>query len=586
MKTQLPRWKLSDLLKSPKKDFQSLSQDMEHIVSQLEALRPHLNASVSPEHFKKAFHLYEDFSTAAGKLRAYASLWFAENTQNQKATAFEAQVRKQLTNFSNRLVFLDLWWQGLSKQKSANLLKVAGDIRYYLESLLQVKPYTLKETEEQIITIKNSTGREALETLYGMFTNNFTFHLTIKKRRRVLTREELSAYIRSPSSHLRKAAYQELFRVYGNQKNVIGEMYKTLVSDWKNEGLTLRRYRSPLAVRNVANDIPDEAVETLLATCRKNASLFQQYFYLKARLLGLKSLNRYDLYAPVTASKVTYSFDKARSIVFESYKQFSPTLAEMAERVWREHHLDAQIRPGKIGGAFCYSVHPKKTPYVLLNYTGQARDISTLAHELGHAVHSMLAERHSILTFHVCLPLAETASVFGEQLLSETLLSRKLRKRERQSLLVTQLDDLYATILRQAFFVEFEKTAHQSIEKGATVDDLGRSYQQLLLKQFGRAIAVPPEFQWEWLAIPHIFVSPFYCYAYSFGNLLVLALYQQYKKEGAAFVPKYLSLLGAGGSSSPESVLCPLGVNIRSENFWQLGFDRIQELITALEQTL
>jgi len=586
MKTQLPHWKLSDLLKSPKKDFQSLSQDMEHIVSQLEALRPHLNASISPEHFKKAFHLYEDFSTAAGKLRAYASLWFAENTQNQKASAFEAQVRKQLTNFSTRLVFLDLWWQGLSKQKNAGLLKVAGDIRYYLESLLRAKPYTLKETEEQIITIKNSTGREALETLYEMLTNNFTFRLTFRKQRRLLTREELSTYVRSPSSHLRKAAYQELFRVYGEQKNVIGEMYKTLVSDWKNEGLSLRRYASPLSVRNVANDIPDEAVETLLATCRSNAPLFQQYFRLKARLLGLRSLSRYDIYAPVTTSKVTHSFDKALSIVFESYEQFSPTLAERAKRVWRERHLDAQSRPGKIGGAFCYSVHPTMTPYVLLNYTGQARDIATLAHELGHAVHSMLAERHSILTFHSSLPLAETASVFGEQLLSETLLRREGRKRERQALLVAQLDDLYATILRQAFFVEFEKAAHHVIEEGATVDDLGRSYQQFLKKQFGRAITVPEEFQWEWLTIPHIFVSPFYCYAYSFGNLLVLALYQQYKKEGEAFVPKYLTLLGAGGSRSPESVLRPLGIDIRSEKFWQLGFDRIHQLITALEETM
>ena len=270
----------------------------------------------------------------------------------------------------------------------------------------------------------------------------------------------------------------------------------------------------------------------------------------------------------------------------DAYKQFSPALAELAQRVPAERHLDAQIRPGKMGGAFCYSMLPTLTPYVHMNYTGRTRDISTLAHELGHAVHSMMAKDHSVLTFHPSLPLAETASVFGEQLLSEAVLAQEPRKQVRQALLVAQLDDLYATILRQSFFVEFERLAHQLIAEGATVEKLGQCYLHLLKQQFGRAVKVSEDFQWEWLMIPHIFVSPFYCYAYSFGNLLVLALYQKYQRKGSSFVPQYLDLLASGGSASPESILKPIGVDIRSERLWQSGFDRIHHMVDALEKTM
>jgi oligoendopeptidase F len=239
-----------------------------------------------------------------------------------------------------------------------------------------------------------------------------------------------------------------------------------------------------------------------------------------------------------------------------------------------------------MGGAFCYSVRPKQTPYVLVNFTGEARDVSTLAHELGHAVHAMLAENHPVLTFHSALPLAETASIFGEQLLSDSLLTQERDNTVKVSLLLGQLDDAYATIMRQAFFVVFEREAHRMISKGATIDELAETYLTLLGDQFGRAVKVGEEFRWEWLAIPHIFASPFYCYSYSFGNLLVLALFQQYKKEGKAFIPKYLELLASGGSSSPQALLSPLGVNVSSRKFWQGGFARIHALVNELEKNM
>jgi oligoendopeptidase F len=226
------------------------------------------------------------------------------------------------------------------------------------------------------------------------------------------------------------------------------------------------------------------------------------------------------------------------------------------------------------------------TPYVMLNYTGDARDIATMAHELGHAVHGMMADHHSVFTFHSTLPLAETASVFGERILSDALMSQERSKAVRQGLLLSQLDDIYATVLRQAYFVRFETLAHQMIGEGATAEQVAKAYMKELRQQFGKAVKVPQEFEWEWLTIPHIFASPFYCYAYSFGNLLVLALYRMYREQGSTFVPRYLDLLSTGGSQSPQQILAKVGVDMTSVNFWQSGFDQIGEMIEQLESTL
>ena len=586
-KTQTaPRWTLSDLLAHPQKDFDKLCVSLEKQVSQLEKLRPRLTQGVSTSLFHQAYQLKNSITEISAIIHAFAFLWFAENTQQQSARAFKGKIREQLTSFENRILFLDLWWQDLTPQKAKPLLHQSETLQYYLETLTRLKPHTLSEAEEQIISVKDSTGRNAMEMLYGVLTSGLKFSLTIDGVIHSLSREELTTHARHSSARRRQAAYQELFRVYEGHRNVIGEMYKTLVLDWKNEGVTLRHHQTPIAVRNRANDVPDQAVTALLKTCRKNASLFQHYFRLKAKLLRRKTFTRYDLYAPIQARTSTYSFQEAWKIVEESYQQFSPHFAQLAKQVITERHLDAQIRPGKMGGAFCYSVTPHRTPYVLMSFNGQPRDVSTLAHELGHAIHGMLAKKHSVLTFHSSLPLAETASIFGEQLLSENFLSQERKAQSKRALLVNQLDDLYATILRQAYFVEFERVAHPMIGEGATIDALAKSYLQLLREQFGRAVQVPKEFQWEWLSIPHIFGSPFYCYAYSFGNLLVLALYQRYTREGPSFIPKYLNLLSAGGSASPESLLKPLKVNIRSENFWQEGFRRIEDLIRALEKTM
>ncbi len=577
-------WNLSDLLSRPAQDSERMLSELDQRVSLVESWRAKLTPDLPAESFQTILRFVEDIAALSSTLSAYAYLWFSENTKHLQARAFKARIEERLAALHNRIVFFDLWWQSVDEANAARLLAASGDLRYHLDTIRRFKPHTLSEPEEKIITIKNTTGRSAVNTLYDVLTNGLTFTLTLNGKKKTLTREQLSAYVRSPKARIREAAYRELHRVFGGQQDMIGEIYAALVNDWKNENLTLRKFSEPVAARNLSNDVPDEAVATLLSVCAKNAGIFQEYFRLKARLCAIKPMNRYHMYAPHPADRGRYRYQDAVRLVLEAYRGFSPKLADLVTRVIDERHLDARAQPGKLSGAYCYSVVPGRTPYVLLNYTGEARDVATLAHELGHAVHGMLAADHSILTFHATLPLAETASVFGERILSDALMAQETRKSVKQGLLLAQLDDIYATVIRQAYFVLFEKTAHEMIAKGATAMDLSVAYLDTLRQQFGRAVPVPDEFRWEWLSIPHLFGSPFYCYAYSFGNLLVLALYRQYQRQGAPFVPRYLNLLAAGGSKSPETILTDVGVDIRSASFWQSGFDTIAQMVAELDR--
>jgi oligoendopeptidase F len=398
-----------------------------------------------------------------------------------------------------------------------------------------------------------------------------------------VTRGELMTYVRQSDPELRAQAYQELYRVYAQDGPILGQVYQTLVRDWRNENVNMRGFSSPISVRNLANDIPDEVVDTLLETGQKNAEIFQRYFRMKARWLGLEKLRRYDVYAPVAHSEKQYPFNQAAGMVLDSFREFDPQIAEMAQRVFDDNHLDSQVRKGKRGGAFCSTVDPRLTPWVLLNYNGRADDVATMAHELGHAIHSMLASDHSIFTYHASLPLAETASTFAEMVLVDRLLREETDESVRRDILFRQVDDSYATIMRQTFFALFERQAHELINQGASVTDLSDAYLQNLSTQFGQAVDISDEFRWEWVSIPHIYQVPFYVYAYSFGQLLVLSLYKQFKQEGEAFKPRYRKILATGGSDAPVRVLAQAGIDIHDPSFWQGGYDVIRELVEQLE---
>jgi oligoendopeptidase F len=580
------KWDLTHLVQNPVEQLEPYLTKLEGTAAQIEAMRPELAPTMSADRLQALLQLSEDIAQGSSRLGAFAYLWFSENTKQAQARSFKTRVEERLMALNNRLLFFELWWQSLDEANAERLMADAGDLRYHLETIRRFKPHTLSEPEEKIINVKNVTGRSAVHTLYDVVTNGFTFTLKVGGKAQTLNREGLMAYVRNQKATVRQAAYQELYRVFTGQRDLLSELYKTLVNDWKSENLGLRHFPSPIATRNLSNDIPDDAVNVLLTACAKNADIFQAYFKLKAKICRITPMSRYHLYAPHRTEAKKYAYADAAAMVLDAYRGFSPRLADLAQQVFTDRHIDAPTKPNKLGGAYCYSVVPGMTPYVMLNYTGDARDIATMAHELGHAVHGMMAKDHSIFTFHSTLPLAETASVFGERILSDALMCQERSKAVRQGLLLSQLDDIYATVLRQAYFVRFENLAHHMIAEGATADQLAKVYMDELRQQFGKAVKVPEEFRWEWLTIPHIFASPFYCYAYSFGNLLVLALYRMYKEEGSAFVPKYLDLLATGGAEAPSVILGKVGVDMASEAFWQSGFDQIREMVTQLEATL
>ena len=577
-------WTLGDLLPAHEgKEFEHILAELEQQVAQFEASRERLSPEISDTEFLDVMRLYEVIYATGARLIAYAQLWFSEDTQNQEALGFMGRMEQLSAEMQNRTLFFSLWWKELDEEPAQRLLAVSGDYAYYLESMRRFKPYTLSEPEEKVINLKDVNGVSALVNLYEMITNRFSFKLEVDGEVKEMTRAELSQYARDPSPEVRAAAYQELYRVYSEQGTVLGQIYSNIVRDWASENVTLRGFDSPISVRNLGNDIPDPVAETLLNVCRENMPLFHRYFRLKARWLGVDKLRRYDVYAPLRTAERIYPFTEAVDLVLDSLTQFSPTLAGHARCVFADNHVDSEIRPGKRGGAFCYGVLPGLTPWVLANYVGKTDDVLTLAHELGHSVHALMAADHSTLTFHSALPLAETASVFSEMLMVDRLRDAERDPAVLRDLLVTVLDGAYATVARQAYFVLFEIEAHRRATAGATTDDLCALYLDNLREQFGDSVTLSDDFRWEWIAIPHIYEAPFYCYAYSFGQLLVLALYRQYKNEGKSFVPRYEKILAYGGSASPAHIVGEAGFDMASPDFWQGGFDVLQGLMDELE---
>jgi oligoendopeptidase F len=579
----LPRWSLKELFPSSDgPEMLRAFQELDRRIATLEKKRRLLTPRISPAAFLAILTEIEDVRALARRVASYAELWFSENTQSPAATTFYGNTEQRLAELENRILFFSIWWKDLPKAPAARLLAKSGPYRYFLEQVRRFRPHTLAEGEEKVVNLKNATGAQALVNLYNSITNRYQFDLEVDGKKQSLTRGELSVYYRSAKPELREAAYRSLHEVYGRDGAILGQIYSALVRDWRSENVKLRKFSTPIAARNLANDLPDKVVRLLLDICQSNTAVFHHYFALKARTLGLPRLRRYDIYAPVASSEKKYEFPQAWQLVRESLSRFDPAFAELAGKVLQGNHLDAEVRPGKRDGAFCLSALPSLTPWVLTNFQHRVYDIATLAHELGHAVHSLLASHNPLFTFEPSLPLAETASTFSEMLLVDSMLKEETDGSVRRDLLFRQMDDSYATIGRQAFFALFEVEAHDRISQGASVEDLCKAYYANLEKQFGDAVELSEEFRWEWAAIPHIFEMPFYVYAYAFGQLLVLALFHQYKTEGASFVPRFRRILSAGGSASPARILSRAGIRIDNADFWQGGFDLLAQNLEQL----
>ncbi|MFZ8922547.1 MAG: M3 family oligoendopeptidase [Nitrosopumilaceae archaeon] len=583
---QLGEWDLSKIAKSPKSpQFQQKIKEIHTLSQKFEKIKSQLDPKMPSKKFMKILEEIETISEKMSMIGGYASLSYSADTQSDEATSLLTTISKLGSDISNKILFFDLWWKTQVDEKNAKrLIKDSGELSEYLNHKRLIAKYSLSEPEEKIINTLDVTGISALVKLYDKITNAYKYKMKIGSKTKILTREELTNFVRSTNAKTRESAYKTLLTKYSENKGVIGEIYQNIVLNWRHEGVDIRGYKSPISMRNIGNDVDDETIESLLQVCRKNSPVFQKFFLQKAKMLKMKKLRRYDLYAPASSKikEKKYPYDKSVKLVFESLGKFSPKLENYAKNVFDEKHIDSSIRPGKRDGAFCSTLTPKITPFVLINFTGKSRDVFTLAHELGHAVHSQAAQDRSILVQDAPLPLAETASTFSELLLYDNI-SSEISDNEKKIMLSEKIDDLYATIMRQSFFTIFEKDAHEQIGNGTTIDEISKTYLKNLKEQFGNSVVLSDDFAIEWSCIPHFYHTPFYCYAYSFGNLLALSLFQRYKKEGRDFEPHYISILAAGGSKKPETLLDEHGLDIRSPKFWQEGFDYIATQVKELE---
>jgi len=593
-KPKIGHWDLSELVDERKNSIKNYLKYLHDDVKKFENNRELLNNNISTQNFSKMLIQLEKISERLNMVTGFAHLQYSSNTSSNEYSALVTEMELLSTEISNKLIFFDIWFKNILTEKDANrIIQTINPVyKHFLTHKRILGKYTLSEKEEKIVNIFEVTGPNALVKIYDRMTNSFEFVLNIKRnnkitRKKFLNKEKLMSLVRSNKSEERKAAYKSLFNVYKNNSGVLGEIYLNLIVQWHDENIKIRGFDSPISVRNVYNDISDGVVSILLDTCKRNSFIFHKYFNLKAKMLKLKKLERYHLYAPLVKKGMVqkrYTYEQAVNIVLNVFESFDPKFRDYARIVFNKNHVDSEIRKGKMSGAFCSTITPKLTPYVLLNYDGMYRDISTMAHEFGHAIHSICSSNLPIAVSHAPLPLAETASVFAEMLLNEKI-AEEMTEQERSILLAEQIDDMYATIMRQSYFTLFEIDAHNKvIESNANIDNVSTLYKKNLQDQFGNSVIVSDDFMWEWTYIPHFYHTPFYCYAYAFGNLLVLSLFHMYKKEGKSFIPKYLNLLSAGGSKKPETLLTEIGLDISNKSFWQQGFDLLSEKIGDLEK--
>ncbi|HJM14237.1 MAG TPA: M3 family oligoendopeptidase [Candidatus Nitrosopelagicus sp.] len=581
------KWDLDDLVKNPtRQSFDKKINEIQKQSDKFVKIRSQLKPDISSKKFLAILHEIEDITEKASKIGGYAGLKFSENTQSDEATTLLNRISQFGSVIQNKMLFFDLWWKKQVDEKNAKrLIKESGDLSDYLRYKRLVAKYALSEPEEKIINTLDVTGISALVKIYDKITNAFSYTVNVNGKKKTLGREELTTLVRNKNPRTREAAYKALLTKYQENKGVIGQIYQNIALNWKNEGMDMRKFPSPISIQNISNDVDDKTIDVMLQVCKKNATVFQKYFKQKAKRVGVKKLRRYDLYAPSKKSGAerNYTFDQGAKLVLDSLNRFSPKIAEFASRVFNENHIDYSLRHGKRDGAFCSTPLPYITPFVLINYTGKSRDVFTLAHEIGHAVHSIAASDKSILVSDAPLPLAETASTYSELLLYDNI-SNQISDNEKATMLSDKIDDFYATIGRQSFFTLFEMEAHKQIANSITVEDISNIYRKNLKDQFGNSIQISDDFGIEWSCIPHFYHSPFYCYSYSFGNLLAVSLFQTYKNEGESFVSDYIDILSAGGSQKPEILLKEHGLDITKSKFWQDGFDYINEQVNTLSK--
>jgi oligoendopeptidase F len=541
--------------------------------------------TLTAESLLQALRELEIIYESLGRVGSYAGLLYAADTAKPEYQDLTQRVEQRSTEIRNLLLFFELEWLKVNDTIASRLIAdpTLEAHRYYLISLRRYRPHTLTELEERVINDRDNTGRNAFGRLFSEITSSLTFAFEKQGEKADLNLSQILSLLHESDRALRQSAMETLYQGLSQQGQVLTFIYDTLIQDQLTMD-RLRSYPDPMAQRHLFNEIDGAAVKTMMAVVEENYGLAQDYFRLKAKLLKLPRLALYDQYAPVGKEVKPFPYQQARQVILAAFDAFDPKFRQIAAEFFDKHWIDAEIRKGKRGGAFCASPSPQLHPYILCNYDDNLRDVMTVAHELGHGLHGCLSRKQSYFNYDTPLTTAETASVFGEMLVFDYLLEHQTDPEVQIALLAGKIEDVFATVFRQNVLTRFEEKAFAArTEKRLTHDALGMLWLEANGKYYGDAVEIPDGYRWGWSYIPHFIHSRFYCYSYVFGQLLVLALYRMYKDEGKSFVPKYLALLEAGGSYTPEALLEPLGVNTRAAEFWQKGFEEIRALTAKLK---
>jgi oligoendopeptidase F len=584
-------WDLDDLYRGP--EDPRLQNDMDASLRRAEAFESAYRgkiAALRPEQAETLLAAVRELEALYEQMDRpliYATLLHSGKTDDPARGALLARTQEQRTRVNKHLIFFDLEWIALPDDAARALARDdrLGHYRHYLEHKRAWKPHYLSEPEEKILDEKANTGRAAFGRLFEESTATMTFTLTRDGATQTMSLQEVLARLYDPDRAVRKAAAEGISAGLEANNRLLTFIFNTVVLDHQTDG-RLRQFADPMDSRNLANEITAPVVEALMSATEQNYPLVQRYYRLKGKLLGLDKLYDYDRYAPLAAETPTCDWPTARRIVQESYDAFSPDAGEVIREFFDRRWIDAELRGGKRGGAFSSSAVPSAHPYILMNFTDRLRDVMTLAHELGHGLHQYLSRRQGYLQCDTPLTTAEMASVFGEMLTFRRLQEIYPDPRQRLAMLCSKIEDAFATVFRQVVLTRFEQALHAARKEHGELS--APAINELWLKanraMFGDVVTLTDGYAWWWSYIGHFIRSPFYCYAYAFGELLVLALYQKYRQEGPAFVPRYLDLLAAGGSDAPDVLLGRLGVDVTDPSFWQLGLRLLGDMVTDAEQ--
>jgi len=579
------RWDLSSLYLGP--DDLRLDADFQKVLADTQAFALRWKgrvASLSPAQVADLLEEHERVSTDLWKVGSWTSLAYAADARNDAIGAAQARSRELASVCDAATSFLqveiaamdqasvDAWW---SDPRAKRLERWVREVRKYRDHLLS-------EPEERLSSRKDLTGRAATAQLFDDLTNSLSFPFDDGTGLRERTGAEMLSYGRHQDPAIRKAAHEAFLSVFEKNGLVLAHVLNTLALDHQVD-CEVRNYSHPMTRTHMGNSLPDQVVETMMRVTHENYPVAQRFWRAKAKLLGMERLSNTDQYAPISTTDTPYSWKESVDHVLAAYQAFSPELAALAGDFVTKGWIDAEVRPGKDDGAFCSGTWPGHHPYILLNFTGQIRDVFTLAHELGHGVHYRRSAGQPLFFYDAPLVLAETASVFGEMLLNRRLLSQESDPVRRRSLLCSRIEDALSTAYRQNVLTEFELSVHLGRKAGQlSRDEICQKWWDANAALYGSAVDMNPAYRWGWSYIPHFIHTRFYCYAYTFGQLLVLGLYQRWVEEGDSFVPRFLELLAKGGAEDPAEACAAVGIQL-DEDFWRAGHRAIESLVEEFE---